>query len=161
MAEEWRPITGWEGRYEVSSEGRIHSLRNRLILRGWSAGAGYLQVTLARPGIRSKRYVHDLVIRTFLGNPPDPSWEVNHRNGDKRDNRLANLEWLTHQRNLQHAARTGLHNIGRRSRMLTPEQVLEIRATRGQADYFFAKRFGVPMTSIRQVRLWLTYRDVV
>lgn len=111
--ESWKPIKGYECLYEVSTMGRVRRLRKTpngdigSLLKPAIDRAGYKRVRLCKEGTVFAVYVHRLVASTFLG---ERSGEVNHINGDKQDNRLDNLEWCTHQENMQKAADTGLIN---------------------------------------------------
>lgn len=102
MAEEWLPIKGYEGLYEVSSFGRVKSLNYGRtaapkLLRQHLRGE-YLSVTLYKDKSHSKESVHRLVASTFH---PNPSWlpQVNHIDEDKLNNRADNLEWVTAKAN--------------------------------------------------------------
>lgn len=116
MKERWKPVNGWEGLYEISTRGRLWSVttRTRLGLRGGvyrkpnDNGKGYLCVTLNRRGRSAHAYIHRLVAQAFVKNEKGLK-EVNHKNGNKKDNRHSNLEWTTHSNNLKHAYITGLH----------------------------------------------------
>jgi hypothetical protein len=124
MAENWKPIAGFEGRYEVSGMGRVRavSFPQRYLLRnGLEAyrrtkpravsqqriNSGYLIAHLHLDGKRKALLVHRLVAAAFCPGFAD-SAEVNHLNGLKRDNRAANLEGVTRTANHLHAVRTGL-----------------------------------------------------
>ena len=113
----WKAVPGFEGRYEVSSIGRVRSVsrsevtsagRSRYfagkVLKPQKARNGYLLVSLGR---RHKHVlVHRLVASAFL--PADPvRTEVNHKNLIKTDNRVTNLEWTTKSENLRHAYGNG------------------------------------------------------
>lgn len=98
MTENWRQIPGFN-RYEVSDQGRVRS--STTILRSRSMGAGYRGVTLYEGGPYD-RYVHRLVAFAFLGYGPDGA-EINHKDGDKTNNALSNLEYCTHKQNIAHA----------------------------------------------------------
>lgn len=101
MEETWKPIPNFQG-YYASSLGRIKNEDGR-ILNQYEI-AGYLGVCLTPYG---SHLVHRLVCLAFHDNP-DNKREVNHINGNKQDNRAENLEWVTHQENMQHAWKTGL-----------------------------------------------------
>lgn len=103
MKEIWKPIAGYEGIYEVSSFGRIRSVVNGLLLTSDEA-RGYLRVTLFRNGVRNRQPVHRLVAQAFIPNPCDkPS--INHKDEDKSNNRVDNLEWCTPKENCNHGNR--------------------------------------------------------
>lgn len=99
--EEWRDIKGYEGLYQVSNLGRVKSFvkdKNGKIRKLHDDTHGYLIVSLGRKNMNK---VHRLVAQTFIPNPNDYP-EVNHINGRKDDNRVSNLEWVTHKQNAIH-----------------------------------------------------------
>lgn len=116
----WRKIEGFEY-YEVSDNGRVRSLprivpcrgrfitkRGGLILKPGLSGRGYEQVCLwLCNNVSKQKYVHRLVAEAFLPNPNNKP-EVNHIDGNKRNNELANLEWVTASENQQHSISMGL-----------------------------------------------------
>lgn len=117
--EEWKPVRGYEGIYEVSSLGRVKSLErkvyngHRLVekhvrqLKPNILAKGYLQVTLYKDRRRKCFQVHRLVAEAFIPNKSRFP-QVNHINGDKQDNRAENLEWCDNAMNQRHAWQTGL-----------------------------------------------------
>ena len=92
---EFTPIEGLEGRYSVSREGEVYShLRNK-ILKGGTSGNGYRYVSfMAASGVADARFIHRLVAKTFIPNPEGLP-EVNHIDGNKINNHVDNLEWVT------------------------------------------------------------------
>lgn len=116
--EEWRPIAGFEGYYEVSSLGRVRSLDRIVpqrpgftrfakgVILSTPLSAGYPQVTLRAPGLVRYVKVHILVAEAFLGLRPD-GHQVLHGNADKTDNRVANLRWGTPKENYLDAVACG------------------------------------------------------
>lgn len=113
MIEEWRPIEGYEGLYEISSYGKVRSLdrydsrnhfRNGRILKLSYNTVGYLSVGLHSNGKAKTYMVHRMVAEAFIPNP-DNLPEVNHRNEDKSNNSVENLEWCDHKYNSNYGTR--------------------------------------------------------
>ena len=108
--EVWRDIEGFEGKYQVSNMGRVKSLTRKVwnytkpgrILKPGMKENGYLHVSL-RNGDKSEKHahVHRLVANAFIPNPNNLP-EVNHKNLNKEDNRVENLEWCTSRYNKAH-----------------------------------------------------------
>ena len=114
MQEQWKPIKDFEN-YEVSNMGNVRSLNYRYTraakkLRLRKQRDGYLYVKLYKNGKQYNKNVHRLVTTTFIPNPQGKK-EVNHIDGDKTNNRVSNLEWVTAKENQQHAWESGLHVI--------------------------------------------------
>lgn len=97
----WALIPGYAGRYEVSDSGEVRNLERNKRLKPHNTGKGYQQVVLQMNGARSYTSIHRLVASAFIPNPEGLP-QVNHKNGDKADNRVANLEWCTMSENLRH-----------------------------------------------------------
>ena len=118
VQEEWRPVVGFEGLYEVSDRGRVRSL-DRVDSRGWrfkgrvmrcaSDARGYRRVRLSRAGTQSTRLVHRLVAEAHIGPPPTGARLVRHLNDDPNDNRVENLSYGTDADNKLDAIRNGLN----------------------------------------------------
>lgn len=111
MTEElWKDIPEYEGYYQVSNLGNVKSLldnkgRQRELILKLDTAAGYRQIALYKNGIMKRFKVHRLVVFAFYGMS---SLQVNHINGNKTDNRLCNLEYVTQSENMKHAYRLGL-----------------------------------------------------
>ena len=117
MKEIWKPIVGWENLYEVSNFGRVRSLDryvNQLNYQRFCKGqllkptlhkSNYCIVTLRNSGFQKISKVHQLVMNTFNPNTSGLKLEINHIDGNTQNNRLDNLEWVTHKENLQHASK--------------------------------------------------------
>lgn len=127
----WAPIKSNDS-YEVSADGRVRSkarvvqrsngvprrVRERILVPA-KAGKGYEVVCLYRDGRGAQRYVHHLVAEAFLGDRPEGA-EVNHKDLDKANNSLDNLEYVTKAENMAHAKAAGRLNG---SPKYTPDQI--------------------------------------
>lgn len=115
MEEIWRSIKDYEGLYEVSNWGRVRSLgfwvNNRDGSRHWKRGCvlqpgkqenGYLIVVLYKDGVKKTCTVHRLVAMAFLSNP-DNLPQVNHKDENKENNRVENLEWCDGPYNIRYS----------------------------------------------------------
>lgn len=178
--EEWRPIKGYEGFYEVSSHGRVRSLdrvvdrcnwcpqnRQGKILKGTENRDGYIKVRLYKNSTGKVFSVHRLVAQAFLPNLKKLS-TINHQDGNKQNNRVDNLEWASYKENNNHAIRTGLKKTktGAQSQRakLTQTQVNEIRKEyvprkRGKNTCTLAKKYGVSQKTIWNIIHNKTYQD--
>lgn len=169
MVEMWKIIPGYSNVYEVSSCGRIRRVRSdrgryvgRILCGGYNPN-GYHQVTLSIGGKQKTVVTHTLVARVFLGEPPLPWSEVNHKDGYKANNAATNLEWLTPSQNAQHAValglRHGLHGEKNGAAKLTAHNVLEIRAS-DELGVVLADRYGVSQQTISTIRLRQIWRHL-
>ena len=111
MKEEWRDIKGYESLYQVSNLGRIKSLKNNRdnyrekILKVVQRGKhGYLGIGLHKNGKSKSFYIHRLVAEAFIPNPNNYK-EVNHKDENKQNNRVENLEWCTREYNNRYGTR--------------------------------------------------------
>lgn len=103
--EEWRDIKGFERLYQVSNLGNVKSLKfgKERIVKPRKCGRGYLQVGLWKDGKVKCYKVHRLVANAFLPNPNNLT-EVNHKDEDKTNNKVSNLEWMTHRDNKRYSS---------------------------------------------------------
>lgn len=110
--ENWKEVEGYEGLYEVSNLGRVRSLvdnhgsvrKEPKVLKGEKKRDGYLFVILYKDGKRKTFSVHRLVANAFIPNPQNLR-EVNHKDEDKTNNRVQNLEWCSHEYNNNYGTR--------------------------------------------------------
>lgn len=164
--ETWRPVEGF-ARYEVSDAGNVRSLphviekcdgrlyraKGRMLRQGAHSG-GYRLVTLYETvQCPISHYVHRLVASAFIPNPGRLP-EINHKNLDKTDNRVENLEWCSASGNRAHATDNGLYH-GRTNpkfhRKLTPADVDAILQMSGSSETV-GEQFGVSGTMILHIR---------
>lgn len=115
MQEIWKEITGYEGYFEVSNLGNFRS-KDRVIkyktsgyrnypgktLKTEVIEEGYKRITLMKEAKKTRYMCHRLVAQEFVPNPENKPF-INHKNGDKGDNRAENLEWVTQEENENHS----------------------------------------------------------
>ena len=103
----WCPIKGYESIYEVSDKGRVKSVKfgKERILKPRRTPQGYLLVCLCKNGEIKQCLVHRLIAQTFIPNP-DNLPQVNHKDEDKENNSVQNLEWCDRKYNINYGTRT-------------------------------------------------------
>lgn len=150
----WKDIIGYEGYYEVSSLGSLRSVdrtiidkkgncffkKGKLLSKSKTNGNGYCIARLCYKGIQKCVYFHRVVAEAFLGEIGDNV--VNHKNGNKLDNNIENLEIVTVKQNCNHSLITGLTPTGEISTLskLTNKQAEEV--------YLLAKEGSISQTKI-------------
>lgn len=108
MSEEWRDVPGYEGCYQVSSDGQVRRVAGSFgctrtrILKKSPNRLGYETIRPSKGGVKKTVNVHAFVALAFLGECPE-GYEINHKNGIKSDNRINNLEYVTRSENILHA----------------------------------------------------------
>lgn len=171
----WKDIAGYEGLYKVSSLGNILSLkRSNLVnrkngshsfqkiherkLRSHICNGGYLTVSLYNKEVGKKAFLlHRIVAKAFVENPHNKP-TVNHKYGNKLDNRASSLEWLTYEEQIEHAQKNGLTNY-RKSKVFTEQEIIDIRNSK---DSFtgIAKKYGVYPTTISNIVKRVSWKKV-
>lgn len=116
-SEVWKSVCGYEGRYEVSNFGNIcrserPSIKRQAIFQQ-AHSKGYWVVRLYDGKKYKSFYTHRLVAEAFIENP-NGFPQINHIDGNKRNNHVDNLEWVTNKKNSEHAIRTGLSKVTKR-----------------------------------------------
>ena len=169
IQEQWRPVVGSRGWYAVSDLGRVKRARDgkgtwagRLLVVIHEA-VGYVNVKFSIHGRITSQRVHRLVMAAFNG-PCPAGEEVNHKNGVKDDNRLSNLEYVTHAYNSLHTSQVlGLkrgesHGMSK----LKSAEVSAIKKLlrRGWLQRQIAKLYNVSQSSISFIKLGTTWAHV-
>ena len=105
----WKPVSGFEGYYEVSSLGKVASLpyRRRCVRKPSINSSGYLSIILYKPKFMKTMSIHRLIAVAFVANPENKP-QVNHKDENKLNNDISNLEWCTPSHNTRHAISVGL-----------------------------------------------------
>ena len=139
MEEIWKPIAGYEGKYEASNLGRIRSFaqtnRQGNILSGYPNYKGYLQVYLYDSPQHGKWHsIHRLIAFTFIENPNDYP-QVNHKDENKLNNAADNLEWCTNRYNSGYGTRAKRAGMSNRCCETTSKKIYSIDQN-GHVEYF-------------------------
>ena len=182
MIEIWKPVPEFEDFYEISSSGRIKSLARTIIrkdgkplrikekmLKTPANGRGYPRVTLYKPGNNSWNTVHSLVAKTFLPHPEmdigggKNQFGVNHKDGDKMNNHVDNLEYITNANNVIHARKSGLlcargSKNGRAKISENDVDSIKYLYSEGATQQELAQKFGICQTSISRVICGTTWK---
>lgn len=102
--ENWVKITRL---HEVSNLGNIRNETTKKLLKPWVGTTGYYHIKIFIEGKRKNLKLHRLIAEAFIPNPENKKY-VNHKDGNKLNNNITNLEWCTHKENMEHASKTKL-----------------------------------------------------
>ncbi|MEY3232715.1 MAG: hypothetical protein RLZ54_1009 [Candidatus Parcubacteria bacterium] len=105
----FKELKGYEDYYLISECGKIYSKRTNKLINPFITKSGYLRIELNVNNVSKKYAIHRLVAYTFIGN--EEGKQINHKNGNKKDNHYTNLEWVTCRENINHAIGIGLINV--------------------------------------------------
>ena len=165
----WKDVVGYEGIYKISNFGRVKSFKqNKVVILKKVLNDGYYSIGLRKDGKRFKAKIHRLIAQAFIPNPDNKPF-VNHIDGNKQNNCIENLEWVTGSENVRHAWQIGLNKSQKGSKhhnaKLTDEDVKFIRENYNPNDSEFsarklAKKFGVIHSTILNVLHKKTYLSV-
>ncbi len=164
VKEIWLDIIGFDGYYQISNKGRLKSLPRwgspkTNILETANNGKGYLITAIGYKRKLKSFVIHRLVAIYFVVNPDPINYkEINHIDGNKKNNHASNLEWSSRSKNVQHAFDTGLKFGYKGSKhpksILNEEQVLLIRSKhvfRKYSHVTLAKEFSVSKSTIKHI----------
>jgi DNA-binding transcriptional regulator YiaG len=142
--------------YTITKSGEVinnHTLRK---VKPQPNGKGYLRVSIGG----KLRFVHRLVAEKYIPNPENKP-QVNHKDGNKQNNSVDNLEWVTNQQNRDHAIKNNLHTCGENCSWakLSKEQVDFIRRHSEFNSNELSKVFGVTSGTIRNIRRFKSWKN--
>lgn len=174
--EEWRPVVGYEGLYEVSSHGRVRSLtrlcrgkcdslcrHNGTVLKAKTTRDGHQGISLSRERRYKSTNVHLLVLEAFVG-PRPKGLQCCHNDGNEANNFVGNLRWDTPANNGSDKVKHGTSGKGERnpSAKLSVKDVLEIRNATPRYGYLLdlCRRYGIGKGTICQVRSRKTWAHI-
>lgn len=181
MEEEWKPVKGYEGIYEVSSRGEVRSvdrivystskgigiefIKKGITLKNRVNPRGYISVPLCLKGKVRLAQVHTLVCTAFHGD--GSGRQVNHKNHIRADNRESNLEWVSSKENILHSYAHGRrdgNSIGSKNNnsKLSEELVISLlkMLKEGITHFETSKKFGVSVTTVSKIALGKSWRHL-
>jgi NUMOD4 motif/HNH endonuclease len=177
MKEIWRDLIGYEDFYSVSNKGNVLSKRQNINLKPGNNGRGYLFVGLWKDSNRTRFYVHRLVALCFIENPFNKE-HVNHKDCDKGNNNVYNLEWCTLKENMIHASKnnrlyasdyqkrqTSLANSGSKSALskLTENDVIKIKTilqNKTHTQNQIALMFNITRSNVSCIKRNISWKSV-
>lgn len=176
MKEVWEDIQEYEGFYQVSNLGRVRSLDRTVPAKNGKIkfckggikaqsenSCGYLRVMLSKNKKNTHILVHRLVAAAFLENP-DNHKQVNHINGNKKDNSIDNLEWISGLENIKHSIETGLRDLkGEKNSQskLTKKDVIEIKKRlENETLTAISKDYDISISVISKIKLGKAWKHV-
>ena len=159
-----REVSGFTDRYLAFGDGRIFSIKRQLFIKPHLSPNGYLKLNVWAKGKVRSRPVHRLIAEAFIPNPENKP-EVNHKNGNKTDNSVENLEWCTHSENIQHSVndiKTFPLGEQRKESVLTDEKVKRIRRLKllGFKQKSIARVFNVSIATVHKIIKGKTWKHV-
>lgn len=158
MNEIWKQVKGFSN-YEVSNFGNVRSVISKKLLHPYSSKLreGYCYISLQQNGKRKNYLLSQLIARHFIDNPLNKP-QVNHKSGNKLDNSVSNLEWVTAKENIQHAIRNGwmaepLYGSKSPAHKVDEKQVMEIRKLEkeGMRHKDIAKIYGLGVSTVTHI----------
>jgi len=156
-----KPINRFEGLYSIYDCGVIYSHKTKKILNPSKDKRGYLILSLYKDGKSYPKKIHRLVLQAFVPNPEDKPC-CNHKDGDKNNNHVNNLEWVTYKENEIHARKTGLS--GGEKHWLAKfkkEDIIEIRNSYPQNTLKeLAQRYNVAIFTIWNIVNYQTWKYI-
>ena len=184
MQEIWKDIKDYEGLYQVSSSGQVKRVERyytqlngltgksntkllpEMIMKPFEDEDGYLRISLIKDNSRKKHFVHRLVAINFIPNPENKP-EVNHKEGNKKDNRVVMIEWNTTSENQRHAIANKLYETAKGETAgqakLKEVQVREIHKLWKSGEVtqeYLSSMFGVASSAISRIVNGVRWRHV-
>ena len=167
-----KPIPNTNEKYFVTSDGHIISYSRKnftdYVLTQRLNSSGYLYVDIRVQGKKKKLFIHRAIALAFLDNPDNKPC-VNHKDGNKLNNCIDNLEWCTYSENMKHAVDMGLNSVPNFSgenhpmHKLTEEKVCQIRklSLSGVSSPSIAKQFGITKEQVYNIIKKYQWRNVI
>lgn len=142
--------------YEITKDGKVINKRNGKVVKPQPNGKGYLRVSIGG----KLQFVHRLVAEKYIPNPQNKE-QVNHKDGNKWNNSVDNLEWTTNDENRKHAVKNRLHLCGEDCpwSVLTKSDVEFIRSNHGMTINELCEKFNVHRSTISGILHYRTWKN--
>ena len=150
----WKSITDFEELYEINDIGAVRNKTNMSLLSSAVCNSGYLKVHLYKNNKCFNKYVHRLVAETFIPNLNNYPC-VNHKDGNKLNNNVNNLEWCSYSKNNYHAYKHGLKTINENTKEAMKQNGIKRR--KAVIQYDINNNFICEWESIKQIHIALGY----
>lgn len=176
--ENWKDIKGYEGLYQININGLVKSLSREInngngirkskefITKSYDNGHGYLRVCLSKNNSKKFILIHALIAIHFIENPENLPI-INHKDGNKKNNSVSNLEWCTYSHNNQHGFNTGLIKSLKgekcKKSKLSDIQVLEIKKMLSEnklTQKEISKKFNISSNTISSIKTKTTWKHL-
>lgn len=160
-SEEWRPvyIKGHKTKFKISNYGRFMNTETDYIYKPLPCKKGYLAYSFYVPELKlsCRKLAHRLVAKAFIPNPKKRK-QVNHKDGNKTNNSIYNLEWCTNSQNNKHATNKGLVN----SKLTSSEvvEICELLLDTKNTYEAIAKMYNVSTENIRTIAIRKTWKRI-
>lgn len=159
----WADIKSYEGLYQISNHGFVKSLITNKILKP-KISSEYYAVNLYKNEICTTRRIHRLVAMHFIDNPENKP-QVNHKDADKLNNHVSNLEWSSRNENMKHAFDNGLlsmpdiHGDRNGKSKITEEQATDIRRSKDRVNVLAAQH-GISKQSVWDIKARRSWKHI-
>ena len=150
--------------YYVTDDGKVWSERSQKFLNPQLDKNGYEKIQMiSKDGKRHRYSVHRLIMENFCPIKRMEAYQVNHKDGNKRNNCLQNLEWVTCKENIFHAIEHNLRASINGAAKLTPEQVIDIyiRSNQGESNIKLGHEFNVHPDTIGKIKNKKTWKQLL
>lgn len=163
MEEKWKKVEGYN-KYYISNLGRCKNGKTDRILKPSLSRKGYKQIVLSKNSICKSFHIHRLVAIHFINNPENKP-QVNHKDGNKQNNKVENLEWCTGRENIDHyvGRETDTKKVSSKYNYFSDEEIRKIRKRyRDTKDScrIIAEDYGVYLKTIYNIVKRKTYKDI-
>lgn len=159
--EVWIPISGFEDKYLINKRADIWSVYADKVIKSFVQSSGYASVALCVKGKKTKKLVHRLVAEAFLSNPESKPC-VHHKDGNRLNNHVENLEWCTYKENNHESIKAGRwKQFGEKHphTTISKKDVVNIR-TSEMSQKKLAQKYGVSQGTISNIKRKITWKHV-